>query len=395
MRPAFIVPALLCASLTASSCSEPEGGPLGFQMFDRNHHVASAEPLFSPDEDECITAGFLMSVFSNKGPSVAKEKPACQQLRTELRDMLPDGMNLYAKNADAIDATQRNQVIATLVLASNQRCGNYVHFLQTYQGNLRSSGLASQAFATLATLATGNTAQWLAAGSSFATGAGNTAYDVHFANKTVAMLTQAFDNARLDRVQAIEDRMQCTAAQYPLPQAMSDVFDYHTACSLTTGLMQAQDAVNQQRSPDLDTLAKLADQVAAARASLLKLDGASAQSHPATATASHSAAGAAGGQGSNTGDASTKKGAASGNTVASAAPGTGTGGSAPKVQTHVPTCPFDVAKEQTGASKVAQKEAGKNSKKVKKGKAGKAKKGSAAKKQKGSAAKKQKKKKTP
>ena len=54
-----------------------------------------------------------------------------------------------------------------------------------------------RAFATLATLATGNTAQWLAAGSSFATGAGSTAYEVHFANKTVAMLTQgSFDNAR-------------------------------------------------------------------------------------------------------------------------------------------------------------------------------------------------------
>ena len=78
--------------------------------------------------------------------------------------------------------------------------------------------------------------------------------------------------------------MQCSPAQYPLPQAIGDVFDYHTSCSLTTGLMQAQDAVDQQRSPDLDTLAKLADQVDAARAKLLKLGGLGGQSQRTPAT---------------------------------------------------------------------------------------------------------------
>ena len=366
MRPVVVVSALIFTSLAGSSCSSPEGGPLGFVMFDKNHHLASAEPLFSVDEDQCITAGFLLSVFSGQAPS-GKEKPVCTQLRDQIRNAVPLG-NLYdtaaltfgktkAKPGDPIGniydtramlpeqrTAQRNEVIATLIFASNKRCGDYVHFLQTYQGNVRmGSGLASQAFATLATLATGNTAQWLAAGSSFATASGSITYNVHFADKTVAMLTQAFDNARLERVQAIEDRLQCSEALYPLPQAMADVFDYHTSCSLTTGLMQAQDAVNQQRSPDLTTLVKFADQIDTARAALLKLGGKSGAS---TGNSSGDSSGGDSSKG-DPGSGGTPTTGSGGSTT----PTTGTGGQAQPPQTHVPTCPFSVAHKQTAPKK--------------------------------------------
>ena len=355
MRIVAALPALLCVTLTVSSCSTPGGGPLGFMMFDANHHVPAAEPLFTRAEDECLDASFLISIFSRMPPAKT-ERPVCVQLRQQIWASIPftnlfDPPRATTPAADAALALyqkrQRDAVIGTLILASNKKCGDYVHFLQTYQGNVRvSSSLAAQAFATLATLVTGNGAQWLAAGAAFSSGAGNTVYEVHFANKTVAMLTKAFDNARLDQLRSIQDKMQCSADLYRLPAAIGDVMDYHTRCSLTTGLMQAEDAVDQQRSPNLDTLTKMAEQIDAARAKLAKLGGtASTSSSPGASS------------GATTTDSGGNDSASSTTTnnqskpAPSVTPSTGTGSAAPPVEVHVPACPFTTAAAQAKPQK--------------------------------------------
>jgi hypothetical protein len=79
---------------------------------------------------------------------------------------MPDDGEPYTDRA-------RNEVVNTLIMESNRKCGDYVQFLQAYQGNVRAtSGIAAQMTAVLATVTTGGAAQGFAAAAGIASGSG-------------------------------------------------------------------------------------------------------------------------------------------------------------------------------------------------------------------------------
>jgi len=241
-------------------CSSPGGGPFGLVLFDKDRHVPSAGPLFSTAEDQCLSASFLLSVFSRTGQA-PEESPRCRSLRSQMQSFLPEG-NLYALKNTSYDKRSRNEVVNTLIMESNRKCGDYVHFLQAYQSNVRaSSGILAQATAILATVTSGGTAQGFAAASGIIGGAGGTLQEASFANQTVAILVQAFDNARAEQLAEMTNLQQCTPAQYPLTRAMADVFRYHSSCSIVTGLQHAQRAVEEVRSPSLEGFMRTLKQI--------------------------------------------------------------------------------------------------------------------------------------
>jgi hypothetical protein len=360
--PILLVP--LVVTIPAA-CSTPGGGPLGFVIFDKNQHVAGAGPLFAIDEEQCINGTFLLTTFSGKVP--ASETPTCRRVREAIQNALPYG-NLYdardpysTVRKDAAGNVlepylkrERNEVIGTFVWDSNKACGDYVRFLQTYQANVRStSGILSQATAILATVVTGGATRGFAAASGIIGGAGNTLYEAHFANQTVALLVQAFDNARAEKLKHISDMMQCTPEQYPLTVAMADVYDYHTTCSVVAGLKQAQQAVADQRSPSLDSLAKMIDQIKQAQDQFAKISKPeSGATGDTTMTGGDSTKKNGQSSGSNSGNV--ESGSASpGDSKPKPAQGDGSspdkpdqGGADQGTTTSVPVCPFDAAKKQ-------------------------------------------------
>lgn len=93
-------------------------------MFDPNHHVPAAEPLFSRGEDACIDGSYLLSVFA-RDIAPKGENRNCTLLRHRMQRALPFG-NLYddADNpSQDYSQRERNEAIDTLILASNKRCG--------------------------------------------------------------------------------------------------------------------------------------------------------------------------------------------------------------------------------------------------------------------------------
>jgi hypothetical protein len=274
---------LAAAFFAIASCSTPGGGPLGFVLFDKNQHVPGAGSLFAPDEEGCVTASFLLSTFSYTREE-AGERPACQRLRVRLQSALK--ADLFAPgvpDANGDWQRRRNEAIGTLIAASNDKCGAYVQFLQAYQGNVRAtSGITAQATAILATVATGGLAQGFAAASGIASGAGNSLHQAHFANQTVAILTKAFDNKRVEQLRDMDSMMQCSPAQYPFSRAFADVQRYHASCSIVVGLQETQEAVEQKSSPNLDTYKQLLKELPEMQKLMAAASGASA---PATAEA--------------------------------------------------------------------------------------------------------------
>lgn len=313
---------IVSASLTAlGGCSSPGGGPFGFVMFDPDQHVPGAAPLFAADEERCISASFLLSVFSQTaGPG--DERPACSRLRAQIQTSLPFG-SIYAAGPQTYDARQRNEVVNTFILTSNERCGSYVRFLQGYQANVRAtSGILAQATAILATVTSGGTAQGFAAASGIVGGAGNTLYEANFANQTVGVLTQAFDNARVQQLRDMTNLQQCTPEQYPLMRAMADVYRYHSSCSIVVGLQETQRAVEQARSPNLESFTRFLDQIRNAQTGIAALAQPPKQGGAGDGGgAGGSAGGGGGGQGGG--------GGGSGGGGAGAGDGAGGGGAGP------------------------------------------------------------------
>jgi len=260
---AFVASALIGATFLLSACDTPGGGPLGIVLFDKNHNVSGAGSLFAADEQTCVSASFLLSTFAGKIEQ--GEKPACSRLRARIQNALPVEDIFHSDPLHPGEMQRRrNEAIATLIAASNDKCGAYVQYLQQYQGNVKAStGILSQATAILATVSSGGTAQGFAAASGISTGVGTSLHQAHFQNQTVAMLTKAFDGRRSEMLHNMDGLMQCSITQYPFARAFADVQNYHAACSIVIGLEEAQEAVEEKNSPSLDSFTKLLEKLPA------------------------------------------------------------------------------------------------------------------------------------
>jgi hypothetical protein len=395
---------LSVALLFVSGCSGGEmSRRLGFVVFDENHRVSAAEPLFGKDEDLCLDSPtFLMSIYNknfdlvptagaNDLVSTGREgrnntrarkaagsagsmstayETACRQVIATIRAALQIG-----SFGDAPAATdplrlstpytdrQRNEAVDALIAASNRKCGRYIAFLQQYDANINSTlGIAAQASAIIASVASGGTAQGFAAASGIAGGARGSLNNAHFQNQTIAVLTNAFENSRAQQRLEISRRQQCTPARYTLMRGLEDAFRYHSSCSIVFGLKQAQRAVEEANSPNLESFNKMLDQLAEAQSKVAKLNGKSEASGTGTETGGAAdGAAAPAPQTSTTGNGT---GSTSGNTTgngtgSTSAPATtaqsasqgitdapgGTGG-----QAAANGCPFDPPRAATAAN---------------------------------------------
>ena len=282
--------AVSAAALLLSSCAQEGGGPLGFVAFDRNHHVAAAEPLFGRDEDRCIDSpSFLLSIFSESEAAPmgvpARLEPTCQRLRESIIAVLraqfpsatPAGATLAAGTpawdrgeAAQYDERARNEIVDALVASSNRRCGRYMAFLQTYDSNINVSfGLLSIIAGGLAPIVRGDdTARTLGGLSSMFSGTRSTFNEAHFRNQTIAVLVAAFEAARIRQRREMTNLQQCPVSQYTLMRGLEDSFRYHNSCSVVFGVDEAARAVQRANAPDFAMMRQMAQQISAWRTAL-------------------------------------------------------------------------------------------------------------------------------
>lgn len=348
------------AALGGSGCaSEEGGGPLGFVAFDKNHHVSAAEPLFGKDEDRCLDSPqFLLALYAEAavpgsgathlGDGELRRIAACRQVMGAIRAAMdfgsfegPGAATGSPRTAEPYSDRQRNEVIDALMAASNRKCSRYIAFLQQYDANINSTlGIAAQAAAIIASVASGGTAQGFAAASGIAGGARGTLNNAHFQNQTIAVLTNAFENSRAEQRLEISRRQQCAPARYTMMRGLEDAFRYHGSCSIVFGLKQTQRAVEEAAAPNMESFNRMLDQLAAAQAKMKALSGGEA-----------GAGEAGGGQGASDPPAAADAGggAGAGGAAGGGGGGAGTGGSQgvtdpPGGAASAPAsanCPFD------------------------------------------------------
>lgn len=255
------------ASLLPGACATPGGGPFGFVMFDPNQHVAAAEPLFGQGDERCLDdPTFLLTVFAIRKetmPSDPNKVDVCTRIRWSLEWGLISDQAYVLPVATKPPPTEitvtlahydeqaRNEVIGALVGASNRKCGRYIAFLQQYNGNVGAGfGIIGQTASALATVATGGLNKAFTVTSVIAGHARSEINEAYFANQTVGVLVQAFQNARATQAQTIANHLtNDPVPKYTLMQGLSDVFDYHASCSIVVGLEQAQQAVSAKAAP--------------------------------------------------------------------------------------------------------------------------------------------------
>ena len=303
LRLAACAPALFLAA-----CSQDGGGPLGIELFNRNQHVAAAEPLFGRREDRCLeNPSFLMSIFAQRQQQTGTDQTGnetpgatlvgdslqatCNRLRGSISAVLMASFTPAAPGGTpspaAYDQRARNEVMDALVASSNRRCGRYMAFLQTYDANINTSfGVLSIIAGGLSPIVRGDdTARTLGGISAMLTGTRGTFNEAHFRNRTIAVLASAFENARRQQRRDMVNLQQCPVDQYTLMRGMEDAFRYHSTCSVVAGLEEAAKAVERAHSPDIATMRRQMQELAELRTQMRAVTGPDAGTTETTATA--------------------------------------------------------------------------------------------------------------
>jgi hypothetical protein len=251
----------LCAAgcLIPTACAtNPRGGAVGFVMFDPNQHVAAAEPLFGQGDEQCLNdPTFLLSTFAQDSPGgqTQPKDPNNPDICTRIKWSLYWGLKSHGGTLTNYDARARNEVVGAILAASDRKCGNYVAFLQQYNGNVKAGfGIIDTAASALATVASGGLNRALTVTSTLAGHTRSELEEAHFANQALGVLTQAFRQLRDTQRKGIEDNLQSkTVDNYTMSQGLADVFNYHASCSIVVGLEQAQKAVSEKGNSDAGT----------------------------------------------------------------------------------------------------------------------------------------------
>lgn len=172
---------------------------------------------------------------------------------------------------DDVKQDRRNQIQERLLAKSTSLCNFYkktIHQSMTEQNLLL--GYATTVLAGLAAAFTGGAAAGpLAAGAAVTSGFRSEYNADVFANLNVQVITSGIEKRRTEYYAAILKARSCTIKQYPLYEAIKDAFYFHDACSMYSGLEEANLSIKQAQSPGLDQLAdsltRLAGTVAASK----------------------------------------------------------------------------------------------------------------------------------
>ncbi|MDZ4814423.1 MAG: hypothetical protein SGI99_17705 [Pseudomonadota bacterium] len=142
-------------------------------------------------------------------------------------------------------ALQRNRLQDRLILASNELCENYKVTLKKKQSRFNFwAGTATTVFGAAGAIApAASTASIFAALSGVSSGTRAEYNQNYFADLAAHVITQGINSRRSDILEKIHATRKTDLAEYTVEAAIGDVVTYHGACTLTSGLEQANVAV--------------------------------------------------------------------------------------------------------------------------------------------------------
>ncbi len=151
----------------------------------------------------------------------------------------------------------RNQIQERMLGASEQRCADFKSHLQRSQSTANFlSGIFTSGFAAAGAITKSiEGARTLAGLSGLSSAYGAEFNQAYFANLAAHIVVGGIDQGRSKLYEQIYTAANGkTIIEYTLQAAIKDGFRYHGACSITTGLIEAQDAIRLVDNPGPDAL---------------------------------------------------------------------------------------------------------------------------------------------
>ncbi len=155
------------------------------------------------------------------------------------------------------DKLSRNRVQDRIMMASNQLCEQYKVVLKKKQSNANFwFGTASTTFGAAGAVASGvQAAKNLSALSGLTSGVRAEYNQSYFSDLAAQVVTKGIDARRSEILEKINEAKLLPIEEYTLEASIADAISYHGACSLISGLEQADGAVTKLTTPvGLDAL---------------------------------------------------------------------------------------------------------------------------------------------
>lgn len=265
--------------------------------------LASAEPLFGRDLDQCMDdPEFVFSLLSRKpgasvpaapDPDSAKIRlkrdrsgtPGaidCNPLRKLLHEYLFANEQTQLLNGSRNPKEQRNELIQALVGISNRKCSRYSAHIKTFDGQTNSwLSFISIATGGIGSVVEGAQAARILSGTSgVAAGTRVAVNDAWFSNQTIQVLVAGYEKERNNKLRDIMHRQSCPIDLYPTMAGIADAFQYHGSCSLITGLAAAAQAIERSDQPGVEVMRRQLADLAAIRTEASQFVNASVNGRP-------------------------------------------------------------------------------------------------------------------
>jgi hypothetical protein len=258
---------ILVFSLLLAGCESLSGDDI---------RLARAEPLFGENYDHCFDdPAFLLSVMApeeldlENSPNPLPVRGSCNSLKDMLRPYFVkdtfDGLRYDAgtipyaevpRNRPSNLALQRNEVMHALVTISNRKCGVYSAHLKTFDGQTNSllSVLAIATGGIGGVVSAAGTARAFSSASAIASGSRVALNDAWFSNQTIQVLVAGYEKERSTFLRTMNQRQVCPITHYPVMAGIADAMQYHSQCSLITGLSAAAQAIERSDEPGLEVM---------------------------------------------------------------------------------------------------------------------------------------------
>jgi len=239
LLPIIVGSTLITGCVTTSS---PEGD------FTNRVNLAGANQLFSKNfesfDDEKLL--YLLDPL-HKGMLIQKKLPDVRAMDKPLKEKVTDQERLRmafynANNTNHYSRAHRSQIQDRLIAASNQRCNLYKVYLK------RVSTEQNSIFGTLTTILAGagsivtntSTARTLSGLAGISSGTRAELNHAIFESVTTSIIIPGIDSRRKTLQDRIMKRREQSLANYTVEAAIADVIRYNGACSIDSGISNAQ-----------------------------------------------------------------------------------------------------------------------------------------------------------
>ncbi len=187
-----------------------------------------------------------------EGVASLDEGSSLDQQQKDLRASFKSYHTKYDDKAEITQKQKRNQVQERILIASDQRCGEYEKHLMAL--NARTNFLLGSITTALAgagaIFTAADTVRALSGSASIFSGIRGEFNADYFADKSAQLITAGFKAKRKDFYKnEILINRNLSTTDYPIERAVKDAVIYHAHCSLNSGLEHA--AASVQRSEDV------------------------------------------------------------------------------------------------------------------------------------------------